>query len=210
MKVDGLDIDVGVEGVLFQEDCTTCVVGHVEAIREKLVVNVVRRLFQGNEMPLSYNLFFKGIFFSPSGSRVPVVDAESPLDNRTGRKALTGTVLVRSCNNFRFWRETPRNLLALSSLGFSIAHFCCSLRLNASVISFQISGHKVAGLKVVCFLISLSPTMWTHLVVFSFNKENLVKPVHVSDHSRSPSTCQKIQGSICRSGNVDIFQWNWE
>ena len=65
MKVDGLDIDVGVEGVLFQEDCTTWVVGHVEAIREKLVVNVVRRLLQGNEMPLSYNLFFKGIFFSP-------------------------------------------------------------------------------------------------------------------------------------------------
>ena len=41
MKVDGLDIDVGVEGVLVEEDCTTCVMGHVEAIREKLVVNIL-------------------------------------------------------------------------------------------------------------------------------------------------------------------------
>ena len=35
MKVDGLDIDVGVEGVLVEEDCTTCVMGHVEAIRKE-------------------------------------------------------------------------------------------------------------------------------------------------------------------------------
>ena len=41
MKVDGLDIDVGVEGVLIEEDCTTCVMGHVEAICEKLVVDKV-------------------------------------------------------------------------------------------------------------------------------------------------------------------------
>ena len=78
MKVDGFDIDVGVEGVLVEENCTTCVMGHVEAVREKLVVNVVGRLLQGNDMPLSCNLFLEGIFFSPSGSRVPVVDAESP------------------------------------------------------------------------------------------------------------------------------------
>ena len=48
MKVDGLDIDVGVEGVLVEEDCTTCVMAHVEAICEKLVVDVVRRSLQGN------------------------------------------------------------------------------------------------------------------------------------------------------------------
>ena len=79
MKVDGLDIDVGVESVLIEENRATCVMGHVEAIREKLVVNVVGRLLQGNYMPPSCDLFLEGIFFSPSGSRVPVVDAESPL-----------------------------------------------------------------------------------------------------------------------------------
>ena len=50
MKVDGLDIDVRIEGVLVEKNCTTCVMGHVEAIREKLVVNVVRRLLQSNDM----------------------------------------------------------------------------------------------------------------------------------------------------------------
>ena len=76
--------------------------GHVEAIREKLVVNVVGRLLQGNDMLPSCNLFLKGIFFSPSGSRVPVVDAESLLHNRTGSKSFTGTVLVRRCSRFPF------------------------------------------------------------------------------------------------------------
>ena len=78
MKVNRFDIDVGVKGVFLEENCSTCVMGHVEPIREKLVVNVVRRLLQGTDMPLSSNLFLKGIFFSPSGSGVPVVDAESP------------------------------------------------------------------------------------------------------------------------------------
>ena len=59
MKVDGLDIDVGVEGALVE--------GHVEAIREKLVVNVVSRFLQGNDMPPSCNLLFEGIFFLRRG-----------------------------------------------------------------------------------------------------------------------------------------------
>ena len=75
MKVDGLDIDVGVEGVLVEEDCTTCVMGHVEAIREKLVVKIFGRLLQGNDMPPSCNLLFEGIFFSPTGSRIALAQA---------------------------------------------------------------------------------------------------------------------------------------
>ena len=102
MKVDGLDIDVGIEGVLIEENRATCGMGHVEAIREKLVVNTFGRLLQGNDMPPSCNLLFEGIFFSPSGSRVPVVDAESPLHSRTGRKAFTGTVHVRTGRVFSF------------------------------------------------------------------------------------------------------------
>ena len=71
MKVDGLDIDVGVEGALVDENRATCVMGHVEAMREKLVVNILGRLLQG-------------------ASSFPrrVVDAESPLHNRTGRKSV--------------------------------------------------------------------------------------------------------------------------
>ena len=95
MKVYGFDVDIGVEGVLVEENRATCVMGHVEAIREKLVVNILGRLLQGNDMPLSCNLLFEGILFHPTGSRIPVVDAESPLHNRTGRKAFSGTFEVR-------------------------------------------------------------------------------------------------------------------
>ena len=80
-KGDGLDIDVGVEKILVEEDCTTCVMGHVEAIRENLVVNVVRCFLQSNDLPLSCNLFRISIFFSPLESRIPVIKAESPLHN---------------------------------------------------------------------------------------------------------------------------------
>ena len=48
MKVYGLDINVGVKGVLVAEDCTACVMGHVEAIREKLVVNMFRCFLQSD------------------------------------------------------------------------------------------------------------------------------------------------------------------
>ena len=53
--------------------------------------------------------------------------------------------------------KIPRNLLALSSFGFSMANFCFSLRFDASDICFHISGHTLSGLEVVCFLVSLHP-----------------------------------------------------
>ena len=65
MKVNGLDINVGVKGVLIAENRATCVMGHVEAIREKLVVNILRRLLQGNDMPPSDNFVVrKHLLFS--------------------------------------------------------------------------------------------------------------------------------------------------
>ena len=54
-------------------------------------------------------------------------------------------------------KKIPRNLLALSSFGFSMAHFCFSLRFAASDICFHISGHTLSGLEVVCFLVNLPP-----------------------------------------------------
>ena len=69
MKVDGLDINVRVEGVLVEENRATFVMGHVEAIREKLVVKIFGRLLQGNDMPPSCNLLFQGIFFLDTMSK---------------------------------------------------------------------------------------------------------------------------------------------
>ena len=101
MKVDGLDVEISVEGVLVEEDCTTCAMGHMEAIRENLVVNVVRRFLQGNDMSPACNLLCEGIFFH-EWSRVPIVDATSPLHNRPGRKVFTRTVLVGRSSMFPF------------------------------------------------------------------------------------------------------------
>ena len=81
MKIDGLDIDVGLEGVLIEEDRAACIMGHVEQTRKNVMINIFGRLLQGNDMPPSSSLFFEGIFFSPSGSRVLVVDAQSRLHN---------------------------------------------------------------------------------------------------------------------------------
>ena len=81
MKVDGLDIDVGVEGVLIEENRTACIMGHVEATCKNVLINMFGRILQGNDLPPSCNVFFEGIFCPPSGSKVPVVDAESLLHN---------------------------------------------------------------------------------------------------------------------------------
>ena len=83
MKVDGLDIDVGVEGVLNEENR---IMGRVEATCKNVMIDILGRLLQGNDMPPSCNLFFEGVFFSASASRVPVVDAESLLHKRTIRR----------------------------------------------------------------------------------------------------------------------------
>ena len=66
MKVEGLDVDAGVEGVLVEKNRATCEMGHVEATCKNVMVDILGRLLQGNDMPPSCNLF-EGIFFFPDG-----------------------------------------------------------------------------------------------------------------------------------------------
>ena len=68
MKVNGFDVDIGVEGVFVEENRTACRMGHVEPIRENVMIYIFGRLLQGNDMPPPCNLLFEGIFFSPMGS----------------------------------------------------------------------------------------------------------------------------------------------
>ena len=93
-------------------------------------------------------------------------------------------------SSFGSMTKIPRNLLALSSFGFSIAQFCFALLFAASDICFHISGHTLSGLEVDCFLASLLLDRAYPSGGLSFNKMNLVKPVHASDNSLSPSTFQ--------------------
>ena len=72
MKADGLDIDVGIEGVLIEENRAACVMGHVEATWKNVMIDIFGCLLQGNDMSFLHNLFFEGIFFSAPGPRVPV------------------------------------------------------------------------------------------------------------------------------------------
>ena len=58
-------------------------------------------------------------------------------------------------SSFGSMKKIPRDLVALSSFGFSIAHFCFALLFDASDICSHISGHNLSGLEVVCFLVSL-------------------------------------------------------
>ena len=62
-----------------EEDRAACVVGHVKSFLKNIVINIVRRLLQGNNMPLPRNLFLKCVFPPTSGPRVPVADSEPPL-----------------------------------------------------------------------------------------------------------------------------------
>ena len=82
MKIHGLDINIRVEGVLVEEDRTTCKVGHMKAFMTDSVVDVVRSFLQGDKVPLARNLFFFGIFYTSSRSRIPVVDTKPPLQRR--------------------------------------------------------------------------------------------------------------------------------
>ena len=75
MKVKRLDVNIRAESVRVEENRATCAMGHVEAIRQKLVVNIFGRLLQGNDMPPSCNLLFEGIFFSPTASRIALAQA---------------------------------------------------------------------------------------------------------------------------------------
>ena len=102
MKVDGLDIDVGIEGALIEENRAACVVGHVEPTSKNVMIDIIRSLLQGNDRSFPRNLFFEGVFFSTSGPRVPAVDAEPLLHKRLSRKMFVGTVCLRRCSRSPF------------------------------------------------------------------------------------------------------------
>ena len=85
----------------------------------------------------------------------------------------------------------PRNLLASSSFGFSIAHLCFSLSLAFFDIPLQSSGHEWSGLDVACRFVSLSPDHMYPSGGFLLNRVNWVKPVQESDKSLDPSIFQQ-------------------
>ena len=99
-------------------------------------------------------------------------------------------IVSLNSSSFGSMKNIALNCLVLSCFGFSIVHFRFSFFFDASDMCFQISGHTLSGLEVVCFLVSLTPDHVYRSGGLSFNKMNLVKPIHASDNSFSPSTFQ--------------------
>ena len=109
-------------------------------------------------------------------------------------------IVSLNSSSFRSTKNIPLNCLALSSFRFSIAHLCFAFFFAASDTCVHISGHTLSGREVVCFLVSLLPDHAYPSSGLSFNKMNLVKPVHASYNSLSPSTLQS--SSMCFSNNT--------
>ena len=63
MQVIGPDLNVGVEGVLVEENRASSVVGHVEPTSKNVMVDIFRCLLQSNDMPPACSLLLESIFF---------------------------------------------------------------------------------------------------------------------------------------------------
>ena len=118
---------------------------------------------------------------------------------------LAVVMVCLNSSSFGSMQKIPRNCLALSSFGLSIAHFCFASLFAASDLRFLISGHTLSGLEVVCFFISLTPDHENHSGGLLFNRMNLVKLVHASDNSLSIPVSVIIDQVMYGSGNVDVL-----
>ena len=88
-------------------------------------------------------------------------------------------------------KQIPRNLLALSSFGFSLDHLCFSLSLAFFAIPLQSSGHQWSGMDVACRFVSPPPDHISPSGGSSLYIVNWVKPVQESDKSLDPSIFQQ-------------------
>ena len=79
---------------------------------------------------------------------------------------------------------------ALSSFGFSIAHFCFSFRSAAFDISPYFWPQVIRPGFFFCLFVNRLPDHVYPSGGFSYNMVNRVKPVHASDRSRSASMFQ--------------------
>ena len=95
MKVNGLDVKSGVEGVLDEENRASSATGHVEPTSESVMVDTHRCFLSRHDMPPACDLLLTGMFLSASGSWIPVIDAESLLHKRTIRQFFVEAVCLR-------------------------------------------------------------------------------------------------------------------
>ena len=93
VEVNGLDFDLRVKVVLVEQDSIASVVGNAKVIRETLVLEVLNRFVEGNDVPFACNVLFNGTFSASSRSRVPAQDAEACLLEKTVWHAVVEAIL---------------------------------------------------------------------------------------------------------------------
>ena len=79
VKVNGLDFDARVKGVVIEQDSTASVVVNARVMREALVLEVIDCLLERNHVPFPRTVLFNGTFSASSRSRIPAQDAEARL-----------------------------------------------------------------------------------------------------------------------------------
>ena len=67
------------KSIIVEQDRTTSIVCHMEAIRQEPVVEVFNCLLQCDNVPFPRNMFFDSSFFSTPRSWVSIINAESSL-----------------------------------------------------------------------------------------------------------------------------------
>ena len=65
--VNGFDVDIGVQGVLVEENRASSVMGHVEPTNKNVMVDMFRCFLQSDDVPPACDLLLEGIFLSTSG-----------------------------------------------------------------------------------------------------------------------------------------------
>ena len=97
MKVNGFDVDIGVEGVLVEENRASSVMGHMEPTSKNVMVDILRCFLQSDDVPPACDLLLEGIFFSASRPWIPVVDTQTLLHKRTIGYAFVDAACLRRC-----------------------------------------------------------------------------------------------------------------
>ena len=92
-----LTLRSGKEGVLIEQYCTPSIVGHVEPIREKLVIDMCNRFLQVDDVSLPRNVLFNGSFFSASGSWVLSMNTEPLLFGRSVGHLVVEAIFLAGC-----------------------------------------------------------------------------------------------------------------
>ena len=100
MKVDRFDIDVGIEGVLIEENRAACMVGHMEPFLKNVMIDIVRCFLQGINLLFPRNLLLQCVFPPTSGPRVVMADFGQ---TDFGQNRLWPKPTLANCGLDRLW-----------------------------------------------------------------------------------------------------------